>query len=266
MAAQYAQLRTIDSLYSIGELFEAYFKSFAEETSILKDKDKLRVAGVVAFFGNLQYRGNDSLYSVLEAFGVNTSNFNDVLEQLNNSEIVYLINGIARIPEQNLRDYIFYHAFLDKKVLSFKILLERFYANNQSAFEDLIISTNNLFGYQAIKAAIEDDILVYFSDIKSNLKDSLSLLEKVWIYIPEEAIRYLAEIVDSVSQEDNTKYSVDCSNHVLYYNSDPILRILNKAYHYSGYIEQALAIGYQYSKRRPSVFGEWLKGIREHIE
>ncbi len=266
MAAQYAQLRTIDSLYSIGELFEAYFKSFAEETSILKDKDKLRVAGVVAFFGNLQFLGNDSLNSVLEAFGVKTTDFYEVLEQLNNSEIVYLINGTARIPEQNLRDYIFYHAFLDKKVLSFKILLERFYANNQSAFEDLIISTNNLFGYQNVKAAIQNDILSYFSDIKSNLKDSLPLLEKVWIFIPEETIRYLAEIVDGVSQEDNTQYSVDCSNHVLYYNSDPILKILNKAYHYSGYIEQALAIGYQYSKRRPSVFGEWLKGIREHIE
>ena len=266
MAAQYAQLRTIDSLYSIGELFEAYYESFAEETCILKDKDKLRVAGVVAYFGNLQYQGNDSLNSVLEAFGVKTSDFNDMLEQLNNSEVVYLINGTARIPEQNLRDYIFYHAFLDKKALSFKILLERFYANNQSAFEDLIISTNNLFGYQNVKAAIKDDILAYFSNIKSNLKDSLSLLEKAWIYIPEEAIRYLAEIVDDISQENNTQYSIDCSNHVLYYNSDPILRILNKAYHYSGYIEQALAIGYQYSKRRPSIFGEWLKGIREHIE
>lgn len=266
MAAQYAQLRTIDSLYSIGELFEAYFKSFAEETNILKDKDKLRVAGVVAFFGNLQYMGNESLNSVLEAFGVKASDFNDVLERLSNSEIVYLINGTARIPEQNLRDYIFYHAFLDQKVLSFKILLERFYANNQSAFEDLLISTNNLFGYQIVKAAIENDILVYFSNIKSNLKDSLPLLEKVWIYIPEEAIRYLAEIVDGIPQEDSTQYSVDCSNHVLYYDSDPILRILNKAYHYSVYIEQVLAIGYQYSKRRPSVFGEWLKGIREHIE
>lgn len=266
MAAQYAKLRPIGSLYSIGELIEAYFKSFAEETSILKDNDILRVAGVVAFFGNLQYLGNDSLISALKVFGVETSDFNEVLEQLNNSEIVYLINGIARIPEQNLRDYIFYHAFLDKKVLSFKILLERFYANNQSAFEDLIISTNNLFGYQKVKAAIHDDILAYFSVIKSNINDSLLLLEKVWIFIPDEAIRYLSEIVDGVPQEDNTQYSIDCDDPVLYYNSDPILRILNKVYHYADYIEQALAIGYQYSKRHPSVFGEWIKGIREHIE
>ncbi len=266
MASKHAKnWSTLHSLYNIGDLFEDYFSTYAKETGIIRNIEKLQIAGVISFFETIHETRDESIDEILKSFGVNPGNFSSILTELQDEEVLYRNNGIIKIPEQNLRDFIFYHAFLEKRVIPFSVLLKDYFKDYKSTFEDRLVSISNIFGYDIVVNAIKKELLTHFASLKTNFSESLLFIERVFPFIPNESIDYLATYVSNLPS-DNSSSCFEDEERTTSYNTDSLIRVLNKTYHYPDYIEKTVIIGYLYAKKRPTVFGEWLNGLLGSFE
>ena len=267
MASKHAKVHsTLHSLFNIGNLFEDYFSTYANETGIIKNKEKLQVAGVFSFFEAVNATRYESIEEKLKSFGVNPGNLSSLLAELQDEEVLYQTNGIIRIPEQNLRDFIFYHAFLEQRVIPFSVLLKDYFKDNKLTLEDRLVSISNIFGYDKVVNAIKAELLTHFVSLKPNFSESLLFIERVFPFIPNESFDYLATYVSNLPSDSGSKYSWEEGRTTSFYNTDSLIRVLNKTYQYPDYIEKTVIIGYLYTKKRPTVFDEWLNGLLGHFE
>src|SRR5690606_23112579 len=124
MAATAALNDDYDKLNNAATIFEEYFSSIKNDLESLKDKELLKVAGILAIYRNIDIGLNDVVNEIGSLFNIDSKTLIEKLQLLFQYEVADEFRGAYKISDQILGEYIFYLTFIDEQYISFKNLLD----------------------------------------------------------------------------------------------------------------------------------------------
>ena len=216
MAAQVAKERnTLESIRDATELYDKYYSSIKSDLDALEDGDVLKVAGIVAFFRNVD-RTNDALISNIQnVFGISAEDFWEASMKLHDMEVFDMFEDeVVKVSDQVLSTYLFYFVFFKKKLIDFSILLNDLFPQHKQRLIDAINPILNTFNFEEIKKIMElkvDNIWGTMQD--NNESDFLQLIDVFWFLKPTDTLIYIQNRINSINGSDvgfeNIKYEAD---------------------------------------------------------
>ncbi len=160
MAAQVAkESNTLESIRDVTELYDKYYSSIKTDLEALEDGDILKVAGIVAFFRNVD-RTNDALMSTIKnVFGISADNFWKASKKLHDMEVLDMFeNEVVKVSDQVLSTYLFYLVFFKEKLIDFSILINELFPQYKQRLIDAINPILNTFNFDEVKKIMESEV------------------------------------------------------------------------------------------------------------
>ncbi len=156
MAALLAlERQSLAALHDVSDLFDKYFLTFIRDKDELAETTNIKCLGIIAFFHTIPYKNKTVTDPILKSFEISYSSFIDAIDQLDKLELVEIQYEHVKVAEQNLAIFFFYKAFVKHSHLSFQILLDKYFDNNQHRFKECVIPANNTFGYTNVMGKVK---------------------------------------------------------------------------------------------------------------
>ncbi len=251
----------------IGKLYEMYYSSYLNDFADLKKSRFLRVLGYLSFFRavNLSAMARPELNWKLQEFGIKPRVFNKAIQELKDRELVDIQYDIVKLTEQNLATFFFYLAFLERKILDFKILLRQEFSNQQRSLRNILTEIYNDFGKEAIIDRIGSDLRV-FTDLL-NEEDQLSFYNTCWFLFEEDILPWAMRRIGAIQEVDNTHFHwLGNKRQPAQYSKDPFLELLAKLFSYdSRILERSLQLSFAYVRKRPDLLSELVHHIKNSL-
>ena len=205
MAAQVAKdSNTLDSIRDVSELYDKYYSSIKSDLDALEDGDILKVAGIVAFFRNVD-RTNDNLMSDIDGiFDISAENFWEASKKLHDMEVLDMFeNEVVKISDQVLSTYLFYLVFFKEKLVDFSILINDLFPQFKQRLVDAINPILNTFDFDETKKTMETSVDKVWEQIQAKDEGAfLQLIDVFWFLKPTETLIFIQKkIKNSDSQE-----------------------------------------------------------------
>ncbi|MCF6202947.1 MAG: hypothetical protein L3J59_04635 [Methylococcaceae bacterium] len=205
MAAQVAKdSNTLESIRDVSELYDKYYSSIKSDLDDLDDGDILKVAGIVAFFRNVD-RTNDTLMSdIKRIFGISNEDFWEASKTLHAMEVLDMFeNEVVKISDQVLSTYLFYLVFFKEKLIDFSILINDLFPQYKQRLIDAINPILNTFNFDEIKKIMESAVNDAWDVIQGrNESDFLQLIDVFWFLKPTETLIYIQGKISSIESQD----------------------------------------------------------------
>ena len=205
MAAQVAKdSNTLESIIDVSELYDQYYSSIKSDLDALENEDILQVAGIVAFFRNVD-RTNDNLMSDIKGiFGISTDDFWEASKTLHDMEVLDMFeNEVVKISDQVLSTYLFYLVFFKQKLIDFSILINDLFPQYKQRLIDAINPILNTFNFDEIKKIMESAVNRLWDVIQErNESDFLQLIDVFWFLKPTETLIYIQDKISSIESQD----------------------------------------------------------------
>lgn len=205
MAAQVAKdSNTLESIRDVSELYDKYYSSIKSDLDALEDGDILKVAGIVAFFRNVD-RTNDNLISDIKGiFGISAEDFWEASKKLHDMEVLDMFeNEVVKISDQVLSTYLFYLVFFKEKLIDFSILINDLFPQYKQRLIDAINPILNTFNFDEIKKIMESTVNDVWGVIQEkNEGDFLQLIDVFWFLKPTDTLIYIQDKINSINSRD----------------------------------------------------------------
>lgn len=205
MAAQVAkESNTLESIRDVTELYDKYYSSIKTDLDALENGDILKVAGIVAFFRNVD-RTNDILMSnITNVFGISADDFWEASKKLHDMEVLDMFeNEVVKVSDQVLSTYLFYLVFFKEKLIDFSILLNELFPRYKQRLIDAINPILSAFNFEEIKKIMESEVEKIWSAMQgSNESDFLQLIDVFWFLKPTETLIYIQDKINSINGPD----------------------------------------------------------------
>ena len=205
MAAQVAKdSNTLESIRDVSELYDKYYSSIKSDLDALEDGDILKVAGIVAFFRNVD-RTNDNLMSdINRIFNITAEDFWEASRKLHDMEVLDMFeNEVVKISDQVLSTYLFYLVFFKDKLIDFSILINDLFPHYKQRLIDAINPILNTFNFDEIKKIMESTVNNVWGVIQErNEGDFLQLIDVFWFLKPTETLIYIQDKINSINSRD----------------------------------------------------------------
>lgn len=216
MAAQVAkESNTLESIRDVTELYDKYYSSIKTDLEALEDGEILKVAGIVAFFRNVD-RTNDALMSTIKnVFGVSADNFWEASKKLHDMEVLDMFeNEVVKVSDQVLSTYLFYLVFFKEKLIDFSILINELFPQYKKRLIDAINPILNTFNFDEIKKIMESEVDKVWGVIQgSNEGNFLQLINVFWFLKPTDTLIYIQDKINSINGPgidlENIKFESD---------------------------------------------------------
>jgi len=212
MAAQVAKdSNTLESIRDVSELYDRYYSSIKSDLNALKNGDVLKVAGIVAFFRNID-RTNDSLMSdIKRIFGISVEDFWEASKTLHDMEVLDMFeNEVVKISDQVLSTYLFYLVFFKEKLIDFSILINYLFPQYKQRLIDAINPILNTFNFNEIKKIMELAVNDAWDVIqKRNESDFLQLIDVFWFLKPTETLIFIQDKINNIKRRSIILDEVD---------------------------------------------------------
>lgn len=249
---------SIHSLSDVAELFENYFATFIKDRDEFANSFNIKCLGIIAFFNNIPYKDRNTSNSILSNFDIDYLEFVSVIDRLENLELVEIQFDYVKIPEQNLANFFFYKSFIQDNLLSFDILLLKFFANYTNRFRDCVIPANNTFGAEKVANKLRPKLKNYLSSIQSNEEYSYKFLSSFWFYLEPETLEYLFKIIDKLpySNTTNTNYIFSELNCHSPKTNDKTIDLLSNFIRFHNNLKDAIELFFEYIRKCPDLFSE----------
>jgi hypothetical protein len=202
MAAQVAkESNTLESIRDVTELYDKYYSSIKTDLEALEEGDILKVAGIVAFFRNVD-RTNDALMSTIKnVFGISVDNFWEASKKLHDMEVLDMFeNEVVKVSDQVLSTYLFYLVFFKEKLIDFSILINELFPQYKQRLIDAINPILNTFNFDEIKKIMESEVAKVWGVIQgSNEGNFLHLIDVFWFLKPTDTLIYIQDKINSIN-------------------------------------------------------------------
>ncbi len=196
---------TFQSLIDITNLYEKYFESIRHDLEDSVDKNIIKVAAIIAFFGSVDRSNSELMGSVKDAFGINQDVFWDAARSLHDLEIVdmYENNEVVKISDQVLATYLFYLAFFKDRLLNFSSLLDHFFPSLRNKIIDAINPVLNAFDNNCIEKVMLPAVNNVCDSLKkAGDKEALfRLMETFWFLKPTEILLCIRDTIKDLKEE-----------------------------------------------------------------
>ena len=255
MAAQVAkESNTLESIRDVTELYDKYYSSIKTDLDALEDRDILKVAGIVAFFRNVD-RTNDTLMSnIKNVFDISSDDFWEASKKLHDMEVLDMFeNEVVKVSDQVLSTYLFYLVFFKEKLIDFSILLNELFPQYKQRLIDAINPILSTFNFDEIKKIMEAEVDKIWDVMQGgNEGDFLQLIDVFWFLKPTETLIYIQDRITNINDPsidlENIKFEPD-SNASLpgFLSTLSLFRYLGE-----DQIKMSLDLLLQYAEKQPN--------------
>jgi len=265
MAALLFKDKKIIELSDTSDLFERYFSTFIRDNGELKDPNKIKILGIIAFFYAIPYINKELTSNILNNFELDYNTFINDINQLDKLEIVNILYEYVKIPEQNMAIFFFYKAFIKDNLLSFSTLIEKYFENNKKRLENCIIQTNNTFGYHNVIEKIRPILIDYLNTINNNEDKVINFLSVFWAYLQDETLEFIYKKILLIPENNVSFYEIKDNENKNIYNKNEILALLEGLYQSINNLKTALELSFEYIRKLPAYYSELIDNIKKSL-
>ncbi|ARK12181.1 ATP-binding protein [Fibrella sp. ES10-3-2-2] len=251
-------------LHDVSDLFENYFSTFIKDDGEFAKALNIKSLGLIAFFYTIPYKNRDITTSILDNFGIEYSAFIDVIDKLDKLELVEIQFEHVKVPEQNLSTYFFYKAFIKDNLLSFEVLLDRYFNSNSVRFRDCVIPANNTFGINNVMDKLQPFLQNHLKGIKSEEEKAFKFFSTFWYYLQTEALEFIFNIIEALPTVSPIQYEVIYEKNDTY-NKNDVIELLGEFLRFPNNIKDVIELGFEYTRKKPEYLPEWVRKIREQL-
>lgn len=257
--------QNLQALADVSDLFENYFSTFIKDDGEFAKKMNIQCLGLIAFFYTIPYKNREITTSILGNFGISYSAFIDVIDKLDKLELIEIQFEHVKIPEQNLSIYFFYKSFIKDNLLSFKILLNKYFENNSNRFKDCVIPANNTFGFENVMGKLQPFLREHWKVIKTEHEKAFKFLSTFWYYLQTETLDFIFNISETLPRVTQLKYEVSYDNNAFSRNKNEVIELLGEFLRFPNNLKDAIELGFEYTRKKPEYLPEWIHKIREQL-
>lgn len=270
MASRLAKEKLGYFLYSKGNdifmLFDDYFKTFIKDFDVFRDKIVLKTLGIISFFYSIDLGDEQFIESITRTFDLDTQQFKDAIEKLNEKELLDRRLEYVKISEQELGTYFFYKVFIKEAILPFGKLLSTFFSNYSRRFQDTIIPANNHFGYENVLDKIDGNLNDYYASIKNDENAVLSFFSVFYFCKRTEMLVYFHSVISQMEEPKNVDYYIEDDFDNRNYPNRGVLYFLSQLFSFfSDCFEYALSLSFEYCRKNPQTLPRLVKYIEDII-
>jgi len=257
--------QNINALSDVSQLFEKYFSTFIKDDGEFANELNIKCLGLIAFFYTIPYKNKEISVSVLNNFGLEYLEFIDSIDKLDKLELVELQYEHVKIPEQNLSTYFFYKTFIKDNLLSFQILLEKYFDVYSRRFRDCVIPANNTFGHQNVMDKLKPDLQNYWRLIESDDEKAFKFLIMFWYYLRSEALEFVFKKVELLPTIEVLTYEMSYDDSVFSFQKNEILDLLGEFFIFPDDLKDVLELAFEYVRKSPKHLPELIHKIRDQL-
>ncbi len=254
MAAQVAKdSNTLESIRDVSQLYDKYYSSIKSDLDGLEDREILKVAGIVAFFRDID-RTNDSLMSdIKKIFDISNEDFWEASKKLHDMEVLDMFeNEVVKISDQVLSTYLFYLVFFKDKLIGFSVLINDLFPQYKQRLIDAVNPILNTFSFDEIKKIMEPAVNNAWGVIQERSEgDFLQLIDVFWFLKPTETLIYIQDKINSINSRDiifdDIKFEANSNSSLPEFLSTLSLF----RHHEEDQIKMSLDLFLQYAKKQP---------------
>jgi hypothetical protein len=180
-------------------------------------------------------------------------------------ELVEIQFEHVKIPEQNLSTYFFYKSFIKDNLLSFDILLSKYFDSNSDRFKDCVIPANNTFGVKNVMDKLLPFLQNHWKEIKSNEDKAFKFLSTFWYYLQTETLEFIYNIIQELPSVTQSNYGVSYENNAFSYSQNQVIELLGEFLRFPNNLKDVIELGFEYSRKKPRHLPEWIHKIREYL-
>ncbi|NPV71478.1 MAG: AAA family ATPase [Firmicutes bacterium] len=202
MAAQVANREnTLRSIVNVSALYDEYYRSVRQDLTDLDDKNLLRVAGIVVFFGAVDRTDEKRTKSIEAVFGVPTEAFWGLARRLHDLEILDMYESeVVRVSDQILATYLFNLCFFRDKVLDFSMLLAHFFPTLRDQLVHALYPVLDAFLSEQLMEQLRSQVGDFWQELKDreDMKGLLSLMDVFWFVKSTETLAWIKDYVSKL--------------------------------------------------------------------
>lgn len=264
MAAIAGLKNELDKINNASQIHEEYFSAVNDSIKSLNDSELLKVAGILSIFKIIDTKHTETLNEIEKYFSINTDNLVSKLKTLYSFEVADEMQGIYKISDQILGEYIFYLIFIKEKKLSFEVLLDAFVDKRKFRLSSILAPIITNYGFDNIKDLIEYDIKNKWEQLKEGDYKAIRYLKDFWFYLTSETLVYLSKRIKTTKQANlnELQFIINNENHIERYD-DEIIELLIKFREVPDKFDFALELLFQYGLSSQSLFSKTLKALRQ---
>lgn len=245
----------IECLHNVSELFECYFSTFVNDNGEFSKSINIKCLGLIACFYTLPYKDKTVIKGILDVYNINYEDFIDSIDVLEKLELVNIQFDYVKIPEQNLATFFFYKAFFKESQLSLQILVDNFFEKNIYQFEDIIISTERMFGNELFEHTLKSVLENYFSKLTDD-KIKCELFTKFGVYLQDELLLFIYNKVSSLPIIQEQNYIIEKKNYNYILHKDNYIDLLSNLFSIQNNYKQAIELSFEYVRKCPNYISE----------
>jgi hypothetical protein len=190
-----------ESIEDASDTYDEYFRTITKDLDSLENKNLLKVAGIIAFFGALDRTDEERFKQIAESFNLSENDLWETAEKLHQFEIVDLYeNEVVKASDQILATYLFYKVFFRDEILSFSILLNNYFESYR--FDEAVFPVINAFSGDFVYSQLQKHVDKYWANVIDDEPKLLLLADKFWFLKQAETLLYLKEKIDALEAED----------------------------------------------------------------
>ncbi|WP_298901454.1 hypothetical protein [uncultured Psychroserpens sp.] len=264
MAAIAGLNNELDKLNNAWQIHEEYFSTLSDSIKSLNDTDLLKVAGILSLFKTIDTKHIETVSEIESYFSVSQDTLIDKLKLLYSFEVADEMQGIYKIADQILGEYIFYKIFIKEKQLSFQVLLDAYVDKRQFRLSGILTPIINNYGFETVKDLIEYDIKNKWESIKVDDFKAVQYLKDFWYYLTSETLIFLNSRITSSKPDNlsNFKFSIPNENYIERYD-DNYIDLLIKFKEIPEKFDFALDLLFNYGLSSQLLFSKTLKALRQ---
>lgn len=230
MAATAIINENYDQINNAAELFEEYFATIKKDLVEYNNTELLKVAGILSLYRTIDTNFDEIIVEIEQTFLIDKDILFDNLKLLYNNEFADEYRGVYKIADQILGEYFFYLTFIDKKLISFQILLDYYLKTGRFSLIRVLNPIFENYGFEKIVSKTSSEMKTKWIELKNDKSGAIDFLKDFWFYIPTDGLIYLKSLIDSFLQVEDLKslnFDTYLDNHVERYD-DKIIDLLIK--------------------------------------
>ena len=255
MAAQIAKDNdTLESIRDISELYDKYYSSIKSDLDALEDVNTLKVAGIVAFFRNVDRTNDDLMLEIKEIFNISAENFWEASKKLHEMEVLDMFEDeVVKISDQVLSTYLFYLVFFKEKLIDFSSLINnKLFPRYKHRLIDAINPILDTFNFEEVKKIMESAVnKIWVKTQESNESDFQDLIDVFYFLKPTETLLYVKEKIDSINTQEISIDEIEFKENSNSSLPKFLLNLLFFRYSEEDRIEISLDLFLRYAEKRP---------------
>ncbi len=264
MAAIAGLKNELDKLNNASQIHEQYFTAINDSIKTLNDSELLKVAGILSIFKIIDTKDLEKLEEIEKYFAINKDNLTSKLKMLYSFEVADEMQGVYKVADQILGEFIFYKIFLKEKELPFEILLNAYVDKRKFNLLGILTPIINNYGFNTVKDLIEFDIKIKWEEIKEDNYKAMRYLEDFWYYLTSETLIYVSNRVKNIEKVSlqELKFVINNENHIEQYD-DEIIKLLIKFREIPEKFDFALQLLFCYGLSSQLLFSNLLKALKQ---